>query len=242
MSKTYVFIRRFIIKNYSKFDLLALKKALKILIIDDHQLVRDGIRTMLESQDDKYIFDIMEADSGEEAVRIIRNHDFDIVLVDYQLPVMNGPETVTQILKLKAHTKLLALSNYDEYTYIVNMVKAGVYGYVLKNISPNELIKAIVTILQGKKYYANEISEKIIEYKEKEEAMKNNPETKKMRITKRQVEVLKLISAGMTNDAISKKLKLAKRTVDVHRQNLLMKLEVNNTAALIKKAIELSLI
>lgn len=217
-------------------------KTLKILIIDDHRLVRDGIRTMLETQSDKYGFDIMEADSGEEAVRIIKNHEFDIVLVDYQLPNMTGPETVSQILKLKSQTKLLALSNYDEYAYIVNMVKAGVQGYVLKNISPIELIKAIQTILVGKKYYANEISEKIIEYKEKELEDKNNPKAKKLRISKRQLEVLKLVSAGMTNEAISKKLKLAKRTVDTHRQNLLTKLEVNNTAALIKKALELSLL
>jgi DNA-binding NarL/FixJ family response regulator len=219
-----------------------LRKTLKILIVDDHQLVRDGIQTMLETQSDKYKFEILEANSGEEAVRIIKNYDFDIVLMDYQLPNMTGPETVTQILKLKSQTKLLALSNYDEYAYIVNMLKAGVNGYVLKNISPNELIKAIQTILAGKKYYANEISERIIEYKDKELNDRNNPGSKKLGLSKRQLEVLKLVSSGMTNNAISKKLNLAKRTVDTHRQNLLIKLEVNNTAALIKKALELSLL
>lgn len=219
-----------------------MKKNLKILIVDDHQLVRDGIRTMLETRTDKFRFEILEAGSGEEAVGIIKNNDFDIVLIDYQLPNMTGTETVTQILKQKPQTKLLALSNYDEYANIMNMLKAGVRGYVLKNISPNELIKAIQTILVGKKYYANEISERINEYKEKELEDKNNPKAKKFDLSKRQFEILKLVSTGLTNDAISKKLNLAKRTVDTHRQNLLIKLEVNNTAALIKKALELSIL
>src|SRR5690349_12208549 len=118
-------------------------KRLRILIIDDHRLVRDGIKTMLETQSANYDFDISEAESGEDAVAIIKNREFDIILVDYQLPGMNGAQTVEQILFYKPKSKILALSNYDEYTYITNMIKVGVKGYVLKNISPNELIKAI---------------------------------------------------------------------------------------------------
>ncbi|MBA3680663.1 MAG: response regulator transcription factor [Bacteroidetes bacterium] len=214
-------------------------KNLKILIIDDHRLVRDGIKTMLETQSANYDFDISEAESGEDAVAIIKNKDFDIILVDYQLPGMNGAQTVEQILFYKPKSKILALSNYDEYTYITNMIKMGVKGYVLKNISPNELIKAIETILLGKKYYASDVSGKIIDSEEKRE---NERKNLKIHITRRQTEILKLVATGMTNEAIAKKLSLSKRTVDTHRQNLLLKLEVHNTAALIKKATELTLL
>ncbi|MEO6302301.1 MAG: response regulator transcription factor [Bacteroidia bacterium] len=217
-------------------------KSLSILIIDDHRLVRDGIKTMLETQSYEYDFNVSEAESGEEAVDIIKNKEFDIILVDYQLPIMNGAETVKQILLHKPKAKILAISNYDEYAYITNMIKVGVKGYVLKNISPNELIKAIETILLGKKYYASDVSGKIIDIEERKENDKNNPHLKKVQVTKRQVEILRLVATGMTNEAISKKLNLSKRTVDTHRQNLLLKLEVHNTAALIKKATELSLL
>ncbi|MBL7919584.1 MAG: response regulator transcription factor [Bacteroidia bacterium] len=214
-------------------------KRLRILIIDDHRLVRDGIKTMLETQSANYDFDISEAENGETAIEIIKNRDFDIILVDYQLPKMNGAQTVEQILFYKPKSKILALSNYDEYTYITNMIKVGVKGYVLKNISPNELIKAIETILLGKKYYASDVSGKIIDSEEKREQEKRNA---KIRITRRQSEVLKLVATGMTNDAIAKQLSLSKRTVDTHRQNLLLKLNVHNTAALIKKATELAML
>ncbi len=214
-------------------------KKLRILIIDDHRLVRDGIKTMLETQSANYNFEISEAESGEEAVTIIKHKEFDIILVDYQLPGMNGAQTVEQILIHKPKSKILALSNYDEYTYITNMIKMGVKGYVLKNISPNELIKAIETILLGKKYYASDVSGKIIDSEEKREIEKRNS---KIHITRRQNEILKLVATGMTNDAIAKQLSLSKRTVDTHRQNLLLKLEVHNTAALIKKATELAML
>ena len=217
-------------------------KNLDILIIDDHRLVRDGIKTMLETQSADYNFNVSEAESGEEGVEIVKNKDFDIILVDYQLPTMNGAETVKQILLHKPKAKILTISNYDEYAYITNMIKVGVKGYVLKNISPNELINAIETILLGKKYYARDVSGKIIDIEERKENDKNDPKLKKARVTQRQVEILRLVAIGLTNDAIAKKLNLSKRTVDTHRQNLLLKLEVHNTAALIKKATELSLL
>lgn len=217
-------------------------KNLDILIIDDHRLVRDGIKTMLETQSDTYNFTVSEAESGEEGVEIIKNKDFDIILVDYQLPTMNGAETVKQILFHKPKAKILTISNYDEYAYITNMIKVGVKGYVLKNISPNELINAIETILLGKKYYASDVSERIIDTEQKKETEKNISPLKKVDVTKRQIEILRLVATGMTNEAISKQLNLSKRTVDTHRQNLLLKLEVHNTAALIKKATELSLL
>jgi DNA-binding NarL/FixJ family response regulator len=203
-------------------------------------MVRDGIKTMLVTQADKYEFDISEAENSETAFEKIWIENFDIVLMDYQLPDVAGPDAVIRILRQKPNTKILALSNYDEYTCISNMINAGAKGYVLKNISPDELTVAIEAILTGDIYYAKEISEKIDI--SKRERIKHKSQLAKYGVTERQIEILKLISIGMTNEEISTKLKLAKRTIDTHRQNLLVKLGVNNTAALIKKATDLSIL
>ena len=200
-------------------------------------MVRDGIKAMLTTQPKAFYFDISEAECGEEAIRKILSENFNIVLMDYQLPDINGPEVISKILAIKPKAKILAFSNYDEYDCILNMKNAGSKGYVLKNISPRELILAIETVLAGRKYYAREVTEKINFYRRKK--VKNKTLQEKLGITNRQVEILRLISSGMTNDNISKELNVAKRTIDSHRQNLLDKLGVNNTAALIKKATEL---
>lgn len=219
---------------------LLLTTNLKILIIDDHQLVRDGIKTMLNSQNDQYNFIISEADCSEVAFKKIQAEDYDVILIDYQLPDVIGPDAVSRILTFKPKSKIIALSNYDEYSCILNMEEAGAKGYVLKNISPKQLITAIETVVSGRKYYAQEVSEKLIDLKRKK--VRNKTQQEKYGVTNRQIEILKLISDGMTNEDISKKLKLSKRTIDTHRQNLLVKLEVNNTAALIRKATELSIL
>jgi DNA-binding NarL/FixJ family response regulator len=213
------------------------KQIVRLLIVDDHQMVRDGIRVMLESQNKIYSFVITEAENGEDAIKYILKYDYDIILIDYQLPKMTGMETVEKILLYKPTTKILALSNYDELTYINNMLKAGVSGYILKNVEPVELIAAIKTILNDKVFYSNEVAIKLIESKKK-----TSSSIDKYSLTKRELEILKLITAEKTNDEISTMLFIAKRTVDSHRQNLLNKLGVKNTVGLTKIAIELKLI
>ncbi len=209
----------------------------RLLIVDDHQMVRDGIRVMLESQTKTYKFIITEAENGEDAIQNILKNDYDIILIDYQLPKMTGMETVERILLYKPTTKILALSNYDELTYINNMLKAGANGYILKNVEPLELIAAIKTILHDKVFYSNEVAIKLIESKKR---IVSNIE--KYALTKRELQILKLITQEKTNDEISTLLCIAKRTVDSHRQNLLNKLHVKNTVGLTKIAIESKLI
>jgi DNA-binding NarL/FixJ family response regulator len=213
------------------------KQIIKLLIVDDHQMVRDGIRVMLESQKKIYSFLITEAETGEAAIKYVLNNSYDIVLIDYQLPKMTGMETVERILLYKPNTKILALSNYDELLYINNMLKAGVAGYILKNVEPSELIAAIKTILDNKAFYSNEVAVKLIESK------KNIVSSiDKYGLTKRELEILKCITQEKSNDEISEMLNISKRTVDSHRQNLLSKLHVKNTVGLTKIAIELRLI
>jgi DNA-binding NarL/FixJ family response regulator len=213
------------------------KQIVRLLIVDDHQMVRDGIRVMLESQNKTYAFIITESENGEDAIKNVLKYDYDIILIDYQLPKMTGMETVEKILLYKPTTKILALSNYDELTYINNMLKAGVSGYILKNVEPMELIAAIKTILNDKIFYSNEVAIKLIESKKRTASGID-----KYSLTKRELEILKLITQEKTNDEISTLLFIAKRTVDSHRQNLLNKLGVKNTVGLTKIAIELRLI
>jgi DNA-binding NarL/FixJ family response regulator len=212
-------------------------ETIRLLIVDDHQLIRDGIRVMLESQDKTYSFVITEAENGEDAVKKILQKNYDIVLIDYQLPKMSGPETVKQIMLYKPNTKILALSNYDEVTYINNMIKAGAKGYILKNVEPAELLIAIKTILNNKKYYSNEVALKLIENENKEPNDHDN-----FGLTKKELAILKMITQEMNNDDIAKTLHVAKSTVDSHRQHILHKLNVKNTAGMVKAAYLLKLI
>jgi DNA-binding NarL/FixJ family response regulator len=117
----------------------------KILIVDDHKMVRDGIRYMLESQTKKFNFLVDEAETGAEGVDKALASEYDVIIMDYQLPVFDGLEATKRIIASAPETKILALSNYDEYTYIQNIIQAGAKGFVLKNIGPDELVNAIDT-------------------------------------------------------------------------------------------------
>ena len=214
-------------------------KIIRLLIVDDHQMVRDGIRVMLESKENFLQFEIDEAENGEIAIRKILKKDFDIVLIDYQLPGMSGTETLQKIRLYKKDIKVLALSNHDEYSYVKSMVNEGANGYILKNIDPSQLIHAIQSVLAGSSYYSNEVALKLIDSARNADKAPNKAMSG---LTKRELEVLKMIALEMTNDEIAKALFISKRTVDTHRQNLINKLNVKNTAGLIKAAYGMELI
>jgi DNA-binding NarL/FixJ family response regulator len=214
-------------------------KTISLLIVDDHQMVRDGIKVMLESQQGYYKFDITESDSGEDAINKVLRKNFDGIIVDYQMPGISGAETVKSIMMYRPDSKILALSNYDELSYISNMLNAGAKGYVLKNIEPSQLLLAIQNIMEDRPYYSNEVAVKLLEA-ERNNIRTGTPES--YGLTKREMEILKRIALEMTNDEIAADLQIAKRTVDSHRQNLLNKLHVKNTVGLIKAAYEFKLI
>jgi DNA-binding NarL/FixJ family response regulator len=214
-------------------------KIIRLLIIDDHQMVRDGIRVMLDSRKNSFVFEIDEAENGEIAIQKILKKNFDIVLIDYQLPGMSGTETLQRIRSYKKDIKALALSNHDEVFYIKSMIDEGANGYILKNIEPSQLIQAIQSVLAGTPYYSNEVALKLIDSAENSDKSVN---AFKSGLTKRQLEVLKMIAQEMTNDEIAQALYISKRTVDTHRQNLINKLDVKNTAGLIKAAYTLKLL
>ncbi|HEY9362844.1 MAG TPA: response regulator transcription factor [Chitinophagaceae bacterium] len=214
-------------------------KQVNVLIIDDHKMLREGLKVMLSSLHKFIHFKVIEAESGEEALIKINRSNFEVAIIDYQMPGISGAETVYRILRYKPEMKILALSNYDELPYIQSMMDAGAKGYVLKNIEPVEMLSAIRTILSDKVYYCNEVAVKIIESAEDKNLKKIS---KKEILTPRETEVLKMIAMEMTNDEIAQKLYVAKRTIDTHRQNLINKLDVKNTAGLVKAAYKLKLI
>jgi DNA-binding NarL/FixJ family response regulator len=212
---------------------------IRLLIIDDHQMVRDGIKVMLESRESFLHFEIDEAENGEIGIQKILKKNFDIVLIDYQLPGMSGTQTLQKIRLYKKNVKVLALSNYDELSYVKSMINEGANGYILKNIEPSQLLHAIESVLAGTSYYSNEVALKLIDSARNSE---KPLQVTKSRLTKRELEILKMIALEMTNDEIAKGLFISKRTVDTHRQNLLNKLHVKNTAGLIKAAYAFNLL
>jgi DNA-binding NarL/FixJ family response regulator len=213
-------------------------RKLKILLVDDHKMIRDGIRSMLESQEDTYKFIIDEAEDGEQGVTKAKAHP-DIIIMDYQLPNISGAEAAAKILVNDPQAKILALSNYNEYMYIDKMIKTGVKGFILKNIAPEELLKAIETIVNGGSYYSNEVTTKLVTFDN------NSPDNVKSAairekieslLSHREIEVLKYIVNACTNDEIGEKLSISRRTAETHKQNILKKLNIKNTAMLMKYA------
>lgn len=210
---------------------------MRALIIDDHKMVRDGIKSMLESQEKKYKFSIDEAEDGEEGAEKSIKNTYDIIILDYQLPKLNGADTAAKILAAKPKSKILALSSYNEYMYIERMMKIGAKGFVLKNIGPEELIRAIESIISGKDYYSSEIALKLLNF---DNYVEHATSKELNKLSKREIEILKLIADEYTNGQIAEKLSLSKKTIDSHRQNLLSKLNVKNTAGLVKYALTIT--
>ncbi len=220
-------------------------RRVKILIVDDHNMVRQGIRYMLESNERKYKFQIEEASDGQEGVESAKRTDFDVIFMDYQLPILNGMEATSAILSAKPYSRILAISSSDEFMYIDNMMRSGAKGFILKNIGPEEIMGAVEAIISGKNYYSNDIAVKLISFEEGKVTMTRLVKLKRELteiLSSRELEVLKLIATEHTNEEIGNRLFVSKRTVDTHRQNLMRKLGVKNTAGLVKFALDLDIL
>ena len=205
---------------------------IKVFIVDDHQLVIEGIKSLLN--DDENIEIIGSATNAERCVQFFLHQTADVVLMDISLPDMIGID-LCKIISEKNHSiKIIALSTFTEGTYVRKMIESGAKGYLLKNASKYEIIKAITTVFNGENYLTFE-AEKALKYE-------NELQNKLPKLTKREKEVLLLISQGYTNNQISEKLFISIDTVDSHRKNLYSKMNVNNTATLLKFASENNLI
>ncbi len=207
---------------------------IKLVIADDHELFRKGLAELLRKHDDIKI--VKSVANGIEFVEMIKSAmEVDIVLLDITMPKMDGFQVLKELKTLKSNLKPIVISMHSDGNYIAKCAKSGAYGYLLKNTDEDELTLAIRTVYKGKKYFSAEISEKMINYMSNQSVSENI-------LSNKETEVLGLISEGLTTKEIAAKLFVSSRTIETHRANILKKLEVKNTAELIKKAAKIKLI
>lgn len=206
------------------------------MIVDDHQIIRDGIISSLSF--DKDIQVVAEASSSEEALGFLeKGMCIDVVVMDINLGTgENGIQTTKKITQKYKQTNVLAISMHDDGTHILNMLKAGAVGYLLKEQGMKELVDAIKTVEKGEHYFSKYVSEIMLKQISRRSTAPHKP-NQLIHLTKREVEILKLISEEYTNQEIADKLFISPRTVDSHRGTLIQKLNVKNTAGLVKYAI-----
>lgn len=218
-----------------------------IVLVDDHSLVRDGIRALLESEEDLNV--IGEGADGTEALSLVKEKNPDVLIIDIRMPKMTGIAAVQKLSASDSKTKCIILSMHDSEEYILQSVAAGAKGYLLKDTGKTEFIKAIHTVQGGGKYYSGDISNVLVNHllnpktTTKENPKKDTRSTSKpFDLTNKEIQVLGLVLSGLTNQQISEKLQNSKRTVETHRFNLMRKMEVKNLMDLSKKAQEFGLV
>jgi len=211
---------------------------INILLVDDHDIVRDGIQMLLEDEVGFVI--TAEAENGKEAIEACKNHDIDLIIMDINMPEMNGIDATETIKESFPEIKVLALTMMDEDQHIRQMIEAGASGYILKSSDKMELVDAITTILDGKHYFSDDATQSVMMDIVRGTTKKESSDPGN--ITDREKEVLELIVKQYTNQEIAEELYISTRTVDAHRRNLLQKTGAKNTAGLVTYAIKHDLV
>jgi DNA-binding NarL/FixJ family response regulator len=215
---------------------------IKVIIVDDHDIVRDGLKALLSTFEDIEIE--REFSNGEDIVHFFEAHpgfETDVILMDINMPY-NGMDATKKLVELNGNIKILALTMHIEEMYIKKMLKNGAMGYILKTCNREELYEAIKTISQGQPYFSKEASQMLMSQFMRTQKPKTSSLVTLDDLTKREKEILKLIALEHTNQEIAEKLFISPRTVDTHRRNLLQKLGVKNTAGLTRFAINSGLL
>jgi DNA-binding NarL/FixJ family response regulator len=217
------------------------------MLVDDHSIVRDGIRLLLEQAEGLEIID--EASDGEEALEKLKNHHVantqpDLVLMDISLPGMSGIQTTQVISRLHKSVRVLMLSMHNNEDYILRSVEAGAYGYILKDSSSDEMIKAIRMIAGGDKYYSSPVASIILNgyMQQLKKGTRQGRDVQPSRLSNKEKEILQFLVDGMSSREIAERLQLSVRTVDNHRANMMRRLQVRNAAELVRIAVEEKLI
>lgn len=208
----------------------------KIFIVDDHEIFREGLRVFINSTD--YAEVVGEADCGEEFINLVESLNCDIVFMDIQMSGITGIEATIRSLEKCPNLKIVALSMFGEERYLEAMLDAGAKGFILKKIKKNELELAIKLIHSGRSYY----SEELLEFFTNKYIGKSKSSETETKITKRELEVLKLVSQGFTSVEVANKLCISFRTVEGHKANLIEKTGSKNVVDLLMYAIKNNLI
>ena len=209
---------------------------IKVILADDHNLFRNGLKLLLSGY--PHIKVVAEASDGAELISLLENIETEIVLIDIEMPVLNGIEAARQALEKHPNLKIISLSMYGEEEYYYRMIDAGVKGFILKNSDISEVIKAIDTVMRGGTYFSSDVLYNVV--KNIKSVSKTPKDT--AAVTEREKEVLEQICNGLSNQEIADVLFISKRTVEKHRASLLSKTNTKNTAQLVMHAIENKLI
>jgi DNA-binding NarL/FixJ family response regulator len=208
---------------------------IKVLLAEDHTIVRQGLRSLLEQSDDIKV--VAEAEDGREAVKKTELANPDVVLMDVSMPLLNGIEATRQIKKQCPDVKVLILTMHTTEEYILQILHAGASGYLVKKSAHQELLSAVRAVHKGHSYLSPSVSKKVVnDYIEKTKKAAKTSRYEKL--TGREREVLQLIAEGKSNKEISELLYLSVKTVETHKAHLMAKLDIHTTAGLVKYAIQ----
>lgn len=213
-------------------------KPIKILLVDDHKMIREGIKSFLEEHKEYVV--CMEAENGLDALDKYDASKIDLIITDIIMPEMDGIAMTVELLKKNPEVKIIALTMLNENHHIKQMLKAGVMGYLLKNCSEEELIKAIEVVISDNKFYSEEVTEIIMNDLSGDKKAKQRLSVE-IPLTTRELEILRLICKEYSNKEIADELFIGMRTVDAHKRNLLEKTGCRNVAGLVVYALERSL-
>lgn len=200
---------------------------MKILLVDDHAIVSDGLQALLQVVDDIEV--VSKLTSGDFALAYLKQQEVDLLITDYAMPDMDGLTLVKKAKQIKPSLKIIVLSMHDEVVMIREMLAAGVDGYILKKYAQQELVNAIETISNGRQYWSAEVNKALLSSLLPQEMPENQ-------ITDRELEVLRLLAQELTSKQIADKLFISERTVETHRKNLMRKTGANNGIGLMRYA------
>ncbi len=207
---------------------------LQILIVDDHQILLDGIEAMLQGVGDFKV--IGKCSDGNSALNFLNLNPVDVLMTDLYMPKMTGIELTQKVKKRFPNVKVLALSVSYDVSIVHDLIDAGISGFIIKTIGRDELIEAIKTIAQGNIYFSREVSNEILR------SLSNRSEEEGYHLTEREIEIVKLIAQEFSNAEIANKLCISERTVETHRKNIYRKTNTKTIVGLIKYAVEHKLI
>jgi DNA-binding NarL/FixJ family response regulator len=204
---------------------------ISVAIVDDHQLFRNGLKFIIENEDDMEV--VIEASNGKQFLNFLQNLKPEVVLMDINMPELDGVETTRRALEIYPDLHIIVLSMYDDVEYYNTMIDLGVKGFILKDIDNDELADALRKVYNGGSYFSQELLLRLI---------KNKPTEDGIDLTKREKEVLELICKGYSNMQISEELFISQRTVERHRSSLLFKTNSKNSVSLVVFAIKNNLV
>ncbi|MBI3142391.1 MAG: response regulator transcription factor [Bacteroidetes bacterium] len=211
----------------------------RLALADDHQLVLDGLKSLIHEVPDFEL--VSDVTNGRDLCLVADNFKLDVVLVDIDMPIMNGMQATEIIKKKHPEVKVLVLTMHNEKGIIQKVLEVGADGYLLKNTNQHELIEAIRKVVRGEKYFSPEVTMSLASMTDGSKIKLQNFEIDTS-LTEREIEILKMIAQGYSNKEIGDKLFISHRTVDTHRTNLMRKLDAKNIAALIRYAIRAGLV